>query len=198
MSGVERGMMAGSESPHDEEGEMAGSDETVERHGQSLVLAPGAGRAIALGPAGTVTLKAVAADSGGTLSAYEFTTPPATAGPPLHLHRTWDEAFYILEGEMTFLIDGHTHSAPAGSFVFIPRGILHTFWNASDAPATQLVVFTPAGIEAYFEEVTRVLTDGGDEALDAAAALMAKHDMIVPPETRPAYGALRPADQREE
>src|SRR5215212_853471 len=177
---------------------MVGIDGTVTRHGQSVVLAPGAGRNISLGPAGTVTLKAVAADSGGTLSAYEFVTPPTTAGPPLHLHRTWDEAFYVLEGEMTFLIDGQTHSAPAGSFVFVPRGILHTFWNAGDAPAKQLVVFTPAGIEAYFEEVTRVLADGGDEALEAAAALMAKHDMIVPPATGPAYGALIPANGQEE
>ena len=177
---------------------MAGSDGTVTRHGQSVVLAPGAGRRISLGSAGTVTLKAVAADSGGTLSAYEFVTPPATAGPPLHLHRTWDEAFYVLEGEMTFLIDGHTHCAPAGSFVFTPRGILHTFWNAGDTPARQLVVFTPAGIEAYFEEVTQVLADGGDEALEAAAALMAKHDMIVPSATGPAYGALRSADRLEQ
>ena len=177
---------------------MAGIDENVTRPGQSVFLAPDAGHRIPLGDAGTVTLKAVAADSGGTLSAYEFVTPPTTAGPPLHLHRTWDEAFYVLEGEMTFLIDGHTHRAPAGSFVFIPRGILHTFWNAGDAPAKQLVVFTPAGIEAYFAEVTRVLADGGDEALDAAAALMAKHDMIVPTATGPAYGALTAAHRPEQ
>jgi quercetin dioxygenase-like cupin family protein len=177
---------------------MEDGDEPVTRQGQSVVLAPGVGRDISLGDAGTVTLKAVATDSGGTLSAYEFATPPATAGPPLHLHRTWDEAFYVLEGEMTFLIDGRTHAAPAGSFVFVPRGMLHTFWNGSDAPARQLVVFTPAGIEAYFEEVTRVLADGGDEALDAAAALMAKYDMIVPPGTGPAYGALPAADRPQQ
>ena len=177
---------------------MEASDEPVAGQGQSVVLAPGAGRASSLGDAGTVTLKAVAADSGGTLSAYEFVTPPATAGPPQHLHRAWDETFYVLEGEMTFLIDGREHAAPAGSFVFVPRGILHTFWNAGDAPAKQLTVFTPAGIEAYFEEVTRVLADGGDEAIDAAAALMAKHDMIVPPGTGPAYGALTSADRLEE
>jgi quercetin dioxygenase-like cupin family protein len=177
---------------------MTHAEPTVHHPEQPVLLAPGDGPAIPLGDAGDVTLKLVGAETEGRLTIYEFVTPPATAGPPLHLHRTWDEAFYVLEGEMTFLIDGQTHSAPAGSFVFVPRGILHTFWNASDAPATQLVVFTPAGIEAYFEEVTRVLADGGDEALDAAAALMAKHDMIVPPATRPAYGALTPANGQEE
>jgi quercetin dioxygenase-like cupin family protein len=176
---------------------MIDREDRVTPHAHSVVLAPGAGRDISLGPGGTVTLKAVAADSGGTLSVYEAVLPPATAGPPRHLHRSWDEAFYVLEGEMTFLIDGRTHTAPAGSFVFVPRGILHTFWNASDAPTKQLTIFTPAGIEAYFEEVTQVLTDGGEEALAAAAALMAKHDMIVSAETRMAYGVLRPADRSE-
>jgi hypothetical protein len=61
---------------------MIGGDETVARHGQSIVLPPGQGRVIALGDVAQVTLKAV--------------LPPATAGPPLHLHRNWDEAFYVL------------------------------------------------------------------------------------------------------
>lgn len=169
---------------------MADTDGAGTGHGQSVVLAPGEGRVIPLGEAGTVTLKAVSAETGGTLSAYEFVTPPATAGPPLHLHRGWDEVFYVLEGEMTFLIDGRTSTAPAGSFVFVPRGILHTFWNESAAPARQLTVFTPAGIEAYFEEVTQVMAAGGDDTLEAAMTLMEKHDMIVPPSSRQAYGAL--------
>lgn len=157
---------------------------------RSVVLGPGAGRQVSLGPAGVVTLKAVAGDSAGALSAYEATLPPATAGPPIHLHRTWDEAFYVLDGEMTFLIDGQEHQAPAGSFVFIPRGILHTFWNASDGPTTQLTVFTPSGIEDYFDAVTQVLASGEDAEPGAAAALMTAHDMIVPEASRPAYGAL--------
>jgi quercetin dioxygenase-like cupin family protein len=162
-----------------------------------VILTPGAGRQIPLGDAGVVTLKAVGAETEGRLAIYGFVTPPATAGPPLHLHRAWDEAFFVLEGEMTFLIDGREHLAPAGSFVFVPRGILHTFWNASDAPAKQLTVFTPAGIEDYFEAVTQVLADEGVEALEAAAALMAQHDMVVPQDSRPAYGGLRPADRPE-
>lgn len=155
---------------------------------------------IPLGGAGDVTLKAVGAETGGTLAVYEFVVPPATAGPPLHIHRSWDEAFYVLEGEMTFLIDGRTSTAPAGSFVFIPRGIPHTFWNESAAPARQVTVFNPAGIEEYFAEVSRVMAAGGEGTLEGVIALMEKHDMIVPPSTRQAYGALTPqprTDARE-
>ena len=170
--------------------QIANGDRNIERPAQSVVRAPGEGQVISFGDAGAATLKVVGRDSAGTMSAYEFVVPPATAGPPLHLHRSWDEAFYVLEGEMTFLIDGRTTSAPAGSFVFVPRGILHTFWNESAAPVKQLTVFHPAEIEAYFEDVTRVMAAGGDDTLAAATALMEKHDMIVPPGTREAYGAL--------
>jgi quercetin dioxygenase-like cupin family protein len=171
------------------------ADETSgSQHGQSLLLPPGEGRAIPLGDAGVVTLKAARRETGGTMSVYEFVTPSRTAGPPLHFHRGWDEAFYVLDGEMTFLVDGQTSAAPAGSFVFVPRGVLHTFWNASDAPARQLTVFTPAGIEDYFDEVTRVMAAGGEEMIEATSALMEKHGTIMPPHARPAYGALTPLD----
>src|SRR5215213_2935273 len=116
---------------------MTDSGQREAESSRATFVLPGEGRDIPLGDAGVVTMKAEGRTTGGTMSAYEFVSPPRTAGPPLHIHRTWDEAFYVLEGEMTFLIDGHTHRALAGSFVFIPRGILHTFWNAGDAPATQ-------------------------------------------------------------
>ena len=117
--------------------------------------------------------------------------PPETAGPPVHLHRGWDELFYIVEGEMTFLIDGVEHAASAGAFVFIPRGVLHTFWNAGSRPARQLTVFTPGGIEDYFDAVTDVMASGGEGTVEATTALMAEHDMVVPPGVRSAYGSLR-------
>lgn len=166
------------------------NESDADRRMRGLLNLPGEGRRIPLGDVGVVTLKAVGNDTGGSLSVYEFVTPARTAGPPLHLHRTMDEAFYVLEGEMTFIIASDITTAPAGSFVFVPRGVLHTFWNESEMPARQLTVFTPSGIEKYFDEVTEVLATGGEEALEAAAAVMEKHDMIVPPDSRPAYGSL--------
>lgn len=157
---------------------------------RTIVRGPGDGEVVSLGDAGDVTLKAVGVETGGNLTIYEFAMPPATAGPPEHLHRSWDEAFIVLDGEMTFLIDGETHIAPAGSVVFIPRGVPHTFWNAGDAPARQVTVFTPAGIEHYFRDVAAVLAAGGEVSLDAAVALMERHDMLIPASDRAAYGAL--------
>lgn len=170
------------------------NESDVHRRARAYLTPPGEGRRIPLGDAGVVTLKVVGDDTGGSLTVYEFVIPARTAGPPLHLHRTMDEAFYVLEGEMIFIVAGETISAPAGSFVFVPRGVLHTFWNESETPGRQLTVFTPSGIEHYFDEVTRVLATGGEEALEAAAAMMEKHDMNVPPDSRPAYGSLSRQD----
>ena len=99
---------------------MTDDDRSAGRRAHGVVRAPSDGRTIALGDAGVVTLKAVRSDTGGTVSAYEFAMPPTTAGPPLHRHRGWDEVFFVLAGEMTFLIDGQRSTAPAGTFVFVP------------------------------------------------------------------------------
>jgi quercetin dioxygenase-like cupin family protein len=77
------------------------------------------------------------------------TGPPPGAGPPLH-HHDFDEAFYVLEGELTFQLRDELVTARAGDLVFAPRGVPHTFRNLSDAPARQLIVCTPAGFERYF------------------------------------------------
>ena len=155
-----------------------------------ILRRPEDGRIVSLGTGGEVTLKVEREDSSGSMTAYEFTVPPRTAGPPIHIHRTWDELFFVLEGEMTFLLDEETHTAPMGSTVFIPRGRQHTFWNAGDVPARQLTVFTPSGIENYFDAVSADLVRGGEESIDAARELMRQHDMIVPEQNGPAYGSF--------
>jgi quercetin dioxygenase-like cupin family protein len=155
-----------------------------------VVHQPGRGRQVPLGDAGHVTMKVEGEHSGQRVAIYEFTAPPSTAGPPLHLHRTWDEAFYVLEGEITFLVDGDKHVAPAGSCVFVPRGVLHTFWNATSHQARQLTFFTPAGIEDYFDALTVVLRNDNPAAVAEATALMSTHDMVVPGDDVVAYGSL--------
>jgi mannose-6-phosphate isomerase-like protein (cupin superfamily) len=71
---------------------------------------------------------------------------------PAHIHHTTEEAWYVLDGELTFRIGDYTLPAPAGSFVLVPRGTVHSFGNTSPAPAKFLEIFSPAGMERYFEE----------------------------------------------
>ncbi len=72
------------------------------------------------------------------------------SGSPVHTHRHEDEAWYILEGELTFWLGEETRIATSGDFVFGPRGVQHRFRVESEV-ARFLILVTPAG----FEEFTR-------------------------------------------
>jgi mannose-6-phosphate isomerase-like protein (cupin superfamily) len=64
-----------------------------------------------------------------------------------HVHPEEDDSFYILEGEMTFVIEGEDVPAPSGTFVLIPPGIEHAFRNDGDVPVRMLNIHAPAGFD---------------------------------------------------
>ena len=64
-----------------------------------------------------------------------------------HIHADEDDSFYILEGEMTFLLDSGEVPAPPGTFVLVPPGNRHGFRNAGDIPVRMLNVHAPAGFD---------------------------------------------------
>src|SRR3954470_741081 len=88
-------------------------------------------------------------ETNGVVSAMDNTLPANWPGPPLHRH-DFDEAFYVLEGDLTFQLGDELRTATPGDLVFAPRGATHTLANLSDAEARYLLVCTPAGFERYF------------------------------------------------
>jgi mannose-6-phosphate isomerase-like protein (cupin superfamily) len=64
-------------------------------------------------------------------------------GVPLHLHRTEDEAWYILEGTLRFLSGEREFEAVAGSGILLPHGTPHTFWNPGPGPSRYLLIVRP-------------------------------------------------------
>lgn len=90
-------------------------------------------------------IKASAADTGGRMGIVEVTEPPG-AEAPLHVHRREDEAFWILEGAVTFEVDGATVEASAGDFVFGPRDVPHRY-IVGQAGCRMLFILTPGGFE---------------------------------------------------
>ena len=71
--------------------------------------------------------------------------------PPPHVHQREDEAYYILEGTLTFTVGEHTFAAQPGDMVFLPRGVQHAF-QLTTPQARALVWINPAGLEAAFRE----------------------------------------------
>ena len=88
-------------------------------------------------------------------------------GPTQQIHKTEEEAFYVLEGEVNIKVGEQIVRGTAGSFVLIPRGTVHTFWNVGPTPAKLLVIPYPPGFEQVFAEVCGDLGEEAEE-LDRA------------------------------
>jgi quercetin dioxygenase-like cupin family protein len=112
--------------------------------------APGEGATVRNPLGGPLTFKARGVDTHGALVAFESTVAPGE-GPPLHVHANEDEVFYVLEGTLRVKLESEVRAASAGSFLFIPRGLPHTWQNIGDTPARLFVMLTPAGLETFFE-----------------------------------------------
>jgi mannose-6-phosphate isomerase-like protein (cupin superfamily) len=119
-------------------------------------LLPGEGASVwSLG--GRFTTKLDAGNAEGRFALVESLAFQSTE-PPLHIHHREDEAWYVLEGEMTFYVGDETLKATAGSFVFAPRGIAHTF--TVDVEPTRVLVFaSPAGFEQFAVELGQPAAD---------------------------------------
>jgi mannose-6-phosphate isomerase-like protein (cupin superfamily) len=81
------------------------------------------------------------------LNVSVITMAPDADGPESHVHAEEDDVFYVLDGELTFLLDDGEVAAPTGTFVLVPPGVNHTFRNALDRPTRVLNIHTPAGFD---------------------------------------------------
>ena len=119
--------------------ESCGQGEQVAASG-GIILGPGKGRIIP--GTDTITLKATSEETGGSIGFLEATSLPGY-GPPRHIHHSYDELFYVLEGEFLFLVGERQASALPGTFVFIPRGTVHAAKVVGSEPGKVLIAYIP-------------------------------------------------------
>jgi mannose-6-phosphate isomerase-like protein (cupin superfamily) len=105
-----------------------------------LIVRPGEGRRSG-GTSGTGRVKVDLADSR-SFAIVESAPPAGALGPPRHIHDEFDEAWYVLEGEMEFSIGDRVELCGSGSLAFAPRGVAHGFRNPGPHDARLLVVMT--------------------------------------------------------
>ncbi len=98
--------------------------------------------------------------------------------PPLH-HHDFDEAFYVLDGELTFQVGDEVFTRRAGELAFAPRGVAHTYANLSGEAARALLVITPAGFERYFDRIAARMS--GSEPPPEAAKPIPEVVTVGPP-----------------
>ena len=156
----------------------------------SFGLGPGEGEARWwLG--GLSTLKAAGKETDGLYALVEVVESQG-AEVPFHVHHNEDEAFYVLEGEMTFYVGEERYRAVPGTFVFGPRDVPHAY-TVDSVSARFLMLCTPAGFEGFIEETSEpagALTlppqpeaEPGEEEMEQLAALARRYgsEIVGPP-----------------
>jgi quercetin dioxygenase-like cupin family protein len=91
-------------------------------------------------------------ETDGVLGVSVVTQPPGTA-TPLHVHTHEAEAFYLLEGDLTYRAGEQTHRLTAGSFIYLPRGVPHAFRVTGDGPVRFIGLVVPGGLMRLYDEV---------------------------------------------
>ncbi len=99
---------------------------------------------------------------------------PLHAGPPPH-HHPWDEAYYVIEGEVQFSINGQERRVGPGEFVYAPGGTVHGFVGSSENPARVLIFDAPAHTEAFFREVDDQVK--GPEDMEKVPGIGTRHQI---------------------
>jgi quercetin dioxygenase-like cupin family protein len=130
---------------------------------QGGVHNPGAGKPLDI--AGVrITFKVTGEETGGAFSVSEAMVPPHFAGVHPHVHRQMTQAFFMVEGTLAFMLNYETVTVQQGSFIFVPAGVVHQFWNPTAASAIFLAFLSPAGFEHYLEALARLPANGAAES----------------------------------
>lgn len=113
----------------------------MSQNDKAIVVAPGTGSRV-----GNVEFLALSKHTP-RFNVSIITLAPGLHGPEAHSHDDEDDAFYVLDGNLGFVIDEQEIPAAAGTFVLVPPGVMHTFMNPASSPVRMLNIHAPAGFD---------------------------------------------------
>lgn len=121
-------------------------------------------------------------------------------GPPLHVHERFDRGLYVVEGEYTIVVGDKSIRARAGTWIFVPRSVPHT-WRCDSAEGRILVLLVPGGSDGFFREVGEPITDRSqlpprrEPDVERLSNVAAQYGMRF---VRPPLGSAGPADRDQD
>lgn len=145
-----------------------------------FILQPGEGEVLDLGNFQAFIL-ASATDTSDAFSLLQTQNEPPEFGPPMHIHHDAAEAFFVLEGSYLMYLEAQQTECPPGTFVYIPRGVAHTFKVMHRGPGRKLNLFTPAAMQGFFEELATAEAAGTVSPEDLGAISSRHHMEVIGP-----------------
>jgi mannose-6-phosphate isomerase-like protein (cupin superfamily) len=139
------------------------------------LVTPDTAEVINVGPE-TIRILEDGDHTGHRVGLVECSLPPASPGPPQHIHREHDETFFVLSGTVRFTCGTEHLDVPVGNLVTAPIGTPHTFSNPDPSqPATMLCTITPDRYINYFREMGALATGGEAGYPEAILDVMSRY-----------------------
>jgi len=125
-------------------------------------------------PYGSATLRVLGETQG--LAVGEMDVPAGFMSPPPAIHNGFDEALYVVSGQLN-VVRGHDHAraVTAGMLFLIPRGTRHAFVNESDEPAKVIGMWSPGSSLRFIADIGAALPTSGYPNLRVLAEVYRRH-----------------------
>ena len=132
------------------------------------------------GPTASTTFLAPGSMTRRQFGLFRRDMQPHAGGPEAHIHRTFSESFYMLEGRVRFYDGRDWVEAKAGDFLYVPKSGIHAFNADSDEPSSMLILFAPGKArERFFREMEAIRKSGRELTDDQWTELYARHDQYM-------------------
>lgn len=161
-----------------------GKTPLLHAHKGRVLMRPNEGKPVWLGTRIGATQKVSEKETGDSFSVVELTITPGSIVVP-HTHTREDEVSFVIEGEIGVKIGDQVFTATSGAYVFKPRNVPHTFWNAGTENARTIEMITPPGFANYFEELSAIIPKVGAPDKAKEAELDRKYGLSNHPEWLP-------------
>lgn len=127
------------------------------------------------------TYKVLSSSANGSVAVVEHSLEPRSLGAPMHKHSFEDETSFVLEGTLSVIQNGVIQTAGPGEFIVKPRGVFHTFWNATNERIRFLEIISPGGFETYFAEMASLLLPDHPPQLEKMKEVATKYGLTTDP-----------------
>lgn len=103
---------------------------------ETVILGPGEGTPVRANQINDdmIRIKTDGRQSNGLLTVLEYQAVPHSPGVEPHIHSTHEEGFYVVQGELSVLLNEERMVVKSGGWAFVRREVLHAFWNDGDEP----------------------------------------------------------------
>jgi quercetin dioxygenase-like cupin family protein len=131
-------------------------------------------------PTATARFVAPGGVTNGQFGLFQWDMQAKAGGPAAHIHKTFSESFFVLDGTVSLYNGEDWVSAQKGDFLYVPEGGIHAFRNDSDAFASMLILFAPgAPRENFFIELAEIVDSGQELSPEEYTAFLARHDQYM-------------------